>query len=87
MLNLGISEDQELGGVPDDEMLIDVDFDEEMEHSYLDRFLGILPSVEWRKPVEEGVILLTMRRVRWGKQGKRRLLCLSPDWRIRLKPN
>ena len=53
MINLGISEDQELGGVPDDEMLIDVDCDEEMEHSYLDRLLGILPSVERREPVGE----------------------------------
>merc|ERR1711892_625851 len=53
MINLGISDDQELGGVHDDEMLIDMDFDEEMEHSYLDRFLGILPSVEWRGPVGE----------------------------------
>ena len=60
MINLGISDDQELGGVHDDEMLIDMDFDEEMEHSYLDRFLGILPSVEWREPVEEGEVLMMM---------------------------
>merc|ERR1712106_26490 len=45
MINLGISEDQELGGMPDDEMLIDVDFDEEMEHTYLDRLLEMLPRV------------------------------------------
>ena len=35
MINLGISDDQELGGVHDDEMLVDLTFDEEMEHSYL----------------------------------------------------
>ena len=39
MTNLGITEDMELGDVHGDEMLVDLAFDEEMENSFLDRFL------------------------------------------------
>ena len=39
MMNLGIIDDMELGEVYDDEMLVAMDFDEEMEHSYLDTIL------------------------------------------------
>ena len=39
MMNLGIIDDMELGEGYDDEMLVAMDFDEESEHSYLDRML------------------------------------------------
>ena len=39
MMNLGIIDDMEQGEVHDDGMLVAMDFDEEMEHSYLDRIL------------------------------------------------